>query len=63
MYICMTRWRRKYRSYEEEAKYQKYPVVVGYGRVGEGPWLEYWNDGKFRKMPLHRRILKCLRLL
>ena len=55
--------RKKYRSFEEEAKYQKYPVVVGYGRVGEGPWLEYWNDGKFRKMPLQRRILKCFRLL
>ena len=55
--------RKKYRSYEEESKHQKYPVVVGYGKVEGGPWLEYWNDGKMRKMPLHRRILKCLRLL
>ena len=63
MYICMTRWKKKYKSFEEEAKNQKYPVVVGYGRVEGGPWLEYWNDGKMRKMPLHRRILKCFRLL
>jgi len=63
MYICMTRWRKKYKSIEEEAKNQKYPVVVGYAKAGDGPWREYWNDGKFRKMPLHRRILKCFRLL
>ena len=55
--------RKKYRSFEEEAKNQKYPVVVGYSKVEDGPWQEYWNDGKFRKMPLHRRILKCFRLL
>ena len=55
--------RKKYRSFEEQAKYQKYPVVVGYGQVEDGPWLEYWNDGKFKKMPLYRRILKCFRLL
>jgi len=55
--------RKKYRSFEEEAKNQKYPAVVGYGKSGDGPWLEYWNDGKFRKMPLYRRILKCFRLL
>ena len=63
MYICMTRWKKKYKSIEEEAKNQKYPVVVGYAKAGDGPWREYWNDGKFRKMPLHRRILKCFRLL
>ena len=56
-------FRRKTFSLSEEAKRQKYPVVVGYGRVEGGPWLEYWNDGKFRKMPLHRRILKCFKLL
>ena len=56
-------FRRKTFSLKEETKRQKYPVVVGYGKVGDGPWLEYWNDGKFRKMPLHRRILKCFRLL
>ena len=55
--------RKKYRSLEEEAKNQKYPVVVGYSKVEDGPWFEYWNDGKFRKMPLHRRILKCFKLL
>ena len=55
--------RKKYKSYTEEAKYLKYPVVVGYGKVEDGPWLEYWNDGKFKKMPLYRRILKCFRLL
>ena len=56
-------FRRKTFNLNEQAKRQKYPVVVGYGKVEDGPWLEYWNDGKFRKMPLHRRILKCLRLL
>ena len=56
-------FRRKTFSLKEEVKRQKYPVVVGYGRVEGGPWLEYWNDGKFRKMPLHRRILKCFKLL
>ena len=55
--------RKKYKSYTEEAKYLKCPVVVGYGKVEDGPWLEYWNDGKFRTMTLHRRILKCFRLL
>ena len=61
---AVARWRKKYRSINEvEAKNQKYPVVVGYGKVGDGPWLECWSDGKFRTMPLHRRILKCFRLL
>ena len=55
-------FRRKTFSLSEKAKNQKYPVVVGYGRVESGSWLEYWNDGKFRKMPLHRRILKCFKL-
>ena len=44
-------------------KKQKYPVIVGYAKAKNGPWQEYWNDGKFRKMPLYRRILKCFRLL
>ena len=56
-------FRRKTFNLNEQAKRQKYPVVVGYAKAGDGPWREYWNDGKFRKMPLHRRILKCFRLL
>ena len=59
----MTMYRKKYKSFAEEAKHLKYPVVVGYGKVEDGPWLECWSDGKFKTMPLHRRILKCFRLL
>ena len=56
-------FRRKTFSLIEEVKRQKYPVVVGYGKAEDGPWFEFWKDGKFRKMPLHRRILKCFKLL
>ena len=42
---------RKLRSTRDYRK-QQWPARVGYAKVGDGPWLEVWNDGSKRPVCL-----------
>ena len=39
---------------------QQWPARVGYAKVGNGPWLEVWNDGSKRPVCLWFRIVRLL---
>ena len=39
---------------------QQWPARVGYAKVGDGPWLELWNDGSKRPVCLWFRIVRLL---
>ena len=41
-------------------KKQQWPARVGYAKVGDGPWLEVWNDGSKRPACLRFRIVRLL---
>jgi len=42
---------------KKDWKNQRYPARVGYGKVGDGLWYEYWNDMSWRPTLWTRIVL------